>query len=1186
MVSLSPYLRVLLLFWAGFVTQENLFAENDTLLAYTSVMEADSMLDNYYDSEEILQKYKDAEKVLFEGKAFSSYIHCLNGLGLIHRRLENFQTSDSLFRLALQMGETLLPPFHRDVAKTHLYLGRAMTGKGNYAEAEVHLKKALKFYDPLGRDPKLTKATIRRSLGMLYIRSGKYDLADQYLSEAEALHEKTPGKYRIERSRLLITRAIFFERKSDFNKSLELNEKALEIRLTHLRKDHPLIATAYANLAESYRNMGRLSEALDLNKKGMKIELQVSGEKHSRIADYYYRLGSIVLRMGNYDEAWEYHKKALDMRLELLGEVHPRVAASYNLLAYLANEKKDLDLAMEYCKKSLEIRQEIYGEHHPDVALAYTNLGNLYWEKGDYEKSLEFQLHATRIKLKTLGENHVDVALTYENTANLYFRKGDIDRAAEYYSKALSIDRQAYGEVHHRTAKGYNHLGTCFMKKGDMDQALFYLNKALNLQIKVFGEVHHAVAASYKDIAVLYRELNQNEKALDFFLKALEIYKANLGPDHAFVAQTHRRIAETLDKTGNYPEALKWAQEALDLLTDEQKLPEILVKPGTHLISQSSSILSILKTKARILSHDDALPDNLTESLKAYRLASSLIDWMRIGFERDGSKEELAEKAMEVYEEGIDVAFKLYKETGQREFLETAFHFAEKNKSLILKEGMQERSALKIAGIDAEFIEQEQNLKGRLALYSGKLSEEKKKKEKADAQKIELWEGKLFSLKQEYSELKTHLEQNFPEYYQLKYDLSVPKISDLQLALGKEEILVEYFAGDSNLSIFLISTGEIRAFHFPIAESFRENAQFLRAVLAEPSGKVADFQQAAFSLYEKLFSPFDEWVSGKKVMIIPDGYLYYLPFEVLVDSEQSANSWLDLAYLMKKYRISYTYSSALWLENQLSERRRSSAGFGAFAPDFSQKSQWATAMPARDSVRGTLANLPGALNEVRSLGEFMNGHYFTGAEASEFVFRKKANQFGILHLATHAWMDNRNPMNSSLYFSLVNPNPADSTAENIKGENDGVLHAWELYNMSLESQMIVLSACNTGTGKLQRGEGVMSLGRAFTFAGIPSVVMSLWPASDNSTSGIMKSFYRELRSGKTKEEALRIAKLEYLRNSDELTAHPYFWAGFLLQGDTQPLSGSGSNAAFWLGAVLILLAGIVLLLRMRGKLSS
>jgi CHAT domain-containing protein len=197
---------------------------------------------------------------------------------------------------------------------------------------------------------------------------------------------------------------------------------------------------------------------------------------------------------------------------------------------------------------------------------------------------------------------------------------------------------------------------------------------------------------------------------------------------------------------------------------------------------------------------------------------------------------------------------------------------------------------------------------------------------------------------------------------------------------------------------------------------------------------------------------------------------------------------------------------------------------------------------ALDSLRGSLIPLNWAEKEVTSISDLMNGEAYCYRRASEKMFKERAPKAGILHIATHAVVNDVNPLFSKLIFS---PEPAS-------GE-DGFLNTYELYNMKLNAQLVVLSACNTGYGTLVRGEGIMSLARGFMYAGCPAIIMSLWPVDDQSTSLLMQKFYEGLKKGQNKDEALRNAKLDFLKNADEVKANPFYWSGMIFVGDMNPL---------------------------------
>ena len=222
-----------------------------------------------------------------------------------------------------------------------------------------------------------------------------------------------------------------------------------------------------------------------------------------------------------------------------------------------------------------------------------------------------------------------------------------------------------------------------------------------------------------------------------------------------------------------------------------------------------------------------------------------------------------------------------------------------------------------------------------------------------------------------------------------------------------------------------------------------------------------------------------------------------------------------------------------------------------------------------DTLRGSLIELPWSLTEIEEISDIVEGDIFVKEDATEGNFKETAEKFGIIHLATHAVIDDKQPMYSKLVFAK---DESDTT-------EDGYLNTYELYNMKLNAKLAVLSACNTGAGKVVRGEGIMSLARGFTYAGCPSVVMSLWPADDRSTSTIMKSFYEGLARGLPKDEALRSAKLEYINSADPAKASPFYWAGFVPIGDMNPidLKPKSDNMWYWIsgGLLFLLLAGVL-----------
>jgi CHAT domain-containing protein len=293
-------------------------------------------------------------------------------------------------------------------------------------------------------------------------------------------------------------------------------------------------------------------------------------------------------------------------------------------------------------------------------------------------------------------------------------------------------------------------------------------------------------------------------------------------------------------------------------------------------------------------------------------------------------------------------------------------------------------------------------------------------------------------------------------------------------------------------------------------------------------------------------------------MIIPDGLLCYLPFEALLTNQSPAGAihFYDLPYLILDHPISYSYSSRLIYYKS-----------SKHIPLLTRALAFSPAYPSSNIVNNdtiSLPAIPGIYEEVNYLKHKLNTVLFSGAEATEKNFREKSEKFDILHLAMHTLINDSLPMLSRLAFY-------QETRDSLN--NDGWLTTSDIYYLHLKAKMAVLSACRSGSGHFKNGEGIMSLARGFFYAGCPSVLMSLWDVEDLSASRIMKSYYLNLKHGKTKDRALQAAKIKFLKEADPLTSHPHFWMGMIVIGNPEPLfRGYEKYFLMLIGIVLIFLA--------------
>ncbi|UII34860.1 CHAT domain-containing protein [Fulvivirga ulvae] len=537
---------------------------------------------------------------------------------------------------------------------------------------------------------------------------------------------------------------------------------------------------------------------------------------------------------------------------------------------------------------------------------------------------------------------------------------------------------------------------------------------------------------------------------------------------------------------------------------------------------------------------------NLIKSKKALEQALSLVyNKKRLRFQVN---DEIVKNHhyFKVASHCIKTTYFLYNKTNETSYVKDAFIMYEHIKGDNIHYAKWNSSAIKFGEIQDSIRIQDALISRQINYLQSKLVSSKIKFSHKEIMNLQ---NKLISLKDKYDSLITHLEQNYPEYYNLKYNFNVLSIEEVQQKLKSNEALIEYFNGEDQTYVFTITKYTASFQSIPLVDN-KEIEEFRKALTPNfeqknPSQAYRDYTNLAYELFKKILATPLKNIDTTKVntlRIIPDGLLGLVPFETLIT--QPVNTKVDdygnLPYLFKKYNISYGYSATSMFMFKDQNRKMSASQVLAFAPSE------ATSSPSAKIA--SLAPLKWNLQEVLNLNNYFNHYTSTGDKATEAAFKEKIKDYPIAHLAMHAIIDDEDPMYSKLLFA-----PSKDTLE------DGMLHTFELYNMRLNTLMVVLSACNTGSGKLQKGEGVMSLARAFAYAGSPSVVMSHWAVDDKSTAELMKYFYKHLSKGESKDAALRLAKLDFLKNSSPIYHHPYYWNNFVVMGDPVPVV----DAPYW-----------------------
>ncbi|MBN2805878.1 MAG: CHAT domain-containing protein [Prolixibacteraceae bacterium] len=696
-------------------------------------------------------------------------------------------------------------------------------------------------------------------------------------------------------------------------------------------------------------------------------------------------------------------------------------------------------------------------------------------------------------------------------------------------------------------------------------------------------------------------EIEKAEKHFNIALPLLTRIKAEKDPWFIFyhelygqllMLKAEKAVGFSL-KQAYYTDALAVFDKALLLnsRSQDQKIPYL---EGTGDVINPTQVKDVFQFRTRVLKNLGELyetsdawllaRDYYHQALQSATATTNFLHDFRISFIDEESKINLGEKEEDVYTEGLQLAEYLYRETGLPSYFESMLHFMEAGKSAVFLASLNDIQAKNFGGIPDSLIEQERSIHLQLNSLKQARFDQQNTATPDSLLLIELNKS-IFRLQNRQEALNFLLERDFPEYYRFKYRDVTLGSAEICSALSARQALIEYFIdeplapGDSgNIYALLFHQSGYSYVKTPISYAFIEKLQEVLSELTEVNigdTRLSNFKRltlGAHYLYQHLIAPLPINDKVRELVIIPDGKLAYFPFDILLSSlpDQQKIDFRTPDYLVYQYNVTYSYSATLHFEYFKKNRRRGHHIL-AYAPDYGETEVNINDAAYRDvqSTRTRLRPLPGAREEVLGLSAYQDCKAFFGTEATETSFKQQASNFDILHLAMHTIVNDSLPMFSKLVFSNHN----DSL-------EDGYLNTQEIYNMKLDARLAVLSACNTGTGKLRGGEGVMSLSRAFLYAGCPSIVMTLWEVEDKVSADIMLRFYHYLFRGFQKSEALRRAKLDHIKNADPLKAHPYFWQGYILVGDPSPIKFNNNVIIGMLGFIAILIFFAHFLVRM------
>jgi tetratricopeptide (TPR) repeat protein len=1043
----------------------------------------------------------------------------------------NVLFSMNRFSEALEIAEIASPIEKKYFGEKHIYIANSydvfamlyFSIENKDSLGFYYAIKALELRKELLGEYHQEVAMNLNNIAQIYSQFGKFEKALPFQEQAMVAYKNSLGEEHLDFATSVNSLALLYYEMGQYEKALPLNELALKTYKIALGDVHPDVAMSLNNLAQLYSKMGQFDKSLLYQEQSLKSYIKSQGENHPNVAISLGNLAQLYSDLGQYEKALSMNEQALKIRKLALGDDHPDVALSLNNLAFLYSVLGQNAKALSLNEQALLIRKKVFGDNHPNVAITLNNLAKLYFELGQYEKAFSFQEQALKILKVYYGDNHRDVAMSLNNLAQLYLEFGQKEKALIFNEQALEIRKKVLGENHPDVAMSLNNLSFLYKELGQFEKALSFNEQALKIYQKSLGENHPNVAKSLTNQANIYSQMGQYKKALTINEQALKIRKKSLSEDHPDIARSYNNIALLHSEMGQYQKALTLFDQSLAIeneqltkilpsLTEEQKVNFLKLNASSYEI-YDALVLNFPQTKSA------STISSINNSLLLANVTLRSNELMRTNILNSNDS-----ILIENFENWIGL---------KRQYANAQLLSLEeiKSKGIILKE-----------------------LEGYIDFYERSLS----------------YRSQLFQTEQ--------------DKLQLNYETLKSRLAEDEAFLMFHSF--HYFTGKTWTDSVLYTAYVVR--HNQKAPEFIklfEQAQLDSLMMAEDVSSMMSnlYKPSDSTLYNLVWKPIERCLGdAKKVYVAPSGQLHKLAFAAIGDGTGHVLSdSYEIHQVLSAQDFVYPSSPNVF-KNDDKSTSVSIALFGGINYDslnattskqdsvnFTQLS-----LLSNDLDRGSsFGYLPASQKEIEDIQrQFKQNNKttlsFSGLEAMESSLRAIEGDRApeILHIATHGYFApdpkedhgktrGRNLGQVNRYTAADNPllrsglmmagsNASWKGTSILPGEVDGILTAQEVSNLNLlNTQLVVLSACETGLGDIKGREGVFGLQRAFRLAGAKYLLLSLWRIPDEETSEYMQLFYSELLKqndiSKSYKSTQRFMRQNYPNS-------PMKWAGMVL----------------------------------------
>ncbi|MBX7222092.1 MAG: CHAT domain-containing protein [Blastocatellia bacterium] len=1047
---------------------------------------------------------------------------------------------------ALKLAEQAASPDDTVTADSLFLVGRLHRITGDYGKAMTFSERALTLREKMleANHPKLADSL--NEMGILWDRKGEYAKGIGYLERALPIYEKTFGPDHPKVAACLNTYGAVLRNNGAFDRAESIQLRALAIYEKNNLLESREAATLLSNLGNLYFQKGDYAQAEAFLGRGLKVIETTLGKDHPEVSQILGRLALVARAKGNNSQAEPLYLRALEIREKNLGPEHPDVATSLNNLATFYSFTGAHAKAEPLYLRALAIREKTLGPEHRDLAGILNNLGIFYSIIGNYTRAEPLFLRSVAILEKSLGPEHPTLALSLSNLGAWYLFKGDYGKAEQYLQRALGVRQKVLGPNHHLVGTDCFKLSRCYQAFGDEAKAISFAQQSVDICEKALGPNHPEVAVNLGQLASLYLLKGDFTKAEPLFERALAISEKALGPDHTDTSFALDNLANLYRAKGEFAKAEPLFRRSLSI--QEQ------VFGGDHPDS-----VTVLDHFTRMFEENGDFKQALELRIRTNEAAErDLVRNLLTGSERQ--KVLYLKKTADFPDRTISLHLQANPTNPVAAQAALTMILRRKGRALDAMTNAVATLRLTATGETEKLLDDYTTVANQL---SDVVLRGPQKKKPAEHQ------AEVRRLEEQKEKLETEISRRSQQF---KVQTAPISLAAVQKAIPAGGVLVEFASyvpwnpqtrqtADPRYAVYVLApNGDLKWADLGPASVIEQAVTAFRTVVTNPGNKVArQVKPAAQALDRLVMKPVRALVgTTRHVLLSPDGVLNLIPFAALMDEKGK--------YLVERYNLTYLTSGRDLLRLQAKIPSQSPPLVIA-DPDYAS----GTGPRLLGQSYQPLARLTATHQEGEQIKNILPDARLEMERTATETTLKQVRRPRFLHIATHGYFLADAPANpvigavSTRILERDDEQPVD--VEKIRQsngllrswlffaganhggdqENDGTLTALEAAQLDLwGTRLVVLSACETGVGEAKTGEGVYGLRRALVLAGSEAQMMSLWSVSDEGTRELMVDYYRRLKAGTGRSEALRQVQMEFLKNPKR--QHPYYWASFIQSG--------------------------------------